>query len=197
MSGRIDCVPSQTPVEKHTHVTITLKTNTQIRFRDPRRFGGIWYYPTLNQALDSETKNLGKDALDLTPRDLARWRKTRGRAKQRLLSQKDVAGLGNIYVDEALWQSQIHPRQLVSRIPPHKIEALVNAILTVLRKSITSGGTTLRDYRNVSDQPGQFARRLLAYGRAGKPCKRCGTPLKSTQVATRTTVFCPRCQKCR
>jgi formamidopyrimidine-DNA glycosylase len=197
MSGRIDCVPANAPLEKHTHVVLTLNTGIQVRFRDPRRFGGLWYYPTLEQALAHETTSLGKDALDLTPHDLARWRRTRGRAKQRLLSQKDVAGLGNIYVDEALWEARIHPRQLVSRIPADRLAVLVNAIVAVLRKSIVSGGTTLRDYRNVSDQPGQFARELQAYGRAGQPCKRCGTILRGAQIATRTTVFCPHCQKCR
>jgi formamidopyrimidine-DNA glycosylase len=197
MSGRIDCVPADTPLEKHTHVVLTLQTATQVRFRDPRRFGGLWYYPTLQQALAHETTSLGKDALDLAPDDLAHWRTTRGRAKQRLLSQKDVAGLGNIYVDEALWEARIHPRQRVSRIPADRIAALVQAIVAVLQKSIVSGGTTLRDYRNVSDQPGEFARKLKAYGRAGKPCIRCGTLLRTAQVATRTTVFCPHCQKCR
>jgi len=197
MSGRVDCVPAPAPVEKHTHIILSLATNTQIRLRDPRRFGGLWYYKSSALALQTETRSLGPDALALTPGHLAHWKKTRGRIKQRLLSQKDVAGLGNIYVDEALWLSRIHPRQLVQRLAPQQIADLVQAIHTVLESSLRSGGTTLRDYRNVSDQPGQFAHQLQAYGRANQPCLRCKSPMKSTQIATRTTTYCPTCQKAR
>jgi formamidopyrimidine-DNA glycosylase len=93
--------------------------------------------------------------------------------------------------------SRLHPLQRVSRIRSDAIDALVKSIHTVLERSIRSGGTTLRDYRNVADQPGQFARQLQAYGRAGRPCLRCGTTLRQQPVAGRTTVFCPTCQRCR
>jgi formamidopyrimidine-DNA glycosylase len=144
-----------------------------------------------------ELAALGPDALALTVEHLAHWRKAKGRLKHRLLSQKDVAGLGNIYVDEALWLAQLHPLQRVDRIPPDRLAALVAAIRTVLENSIRSGGTTLRDYRNVADQPGQFARQLQAYGRAHLPCFRCGAALKTAQIAGRTTVFCATCQRRR
>src|ERR1035437_8015685 len=100
MSGRVDCVGAGTAVAKHTHVVIGLESGTEVRLRDPRRFGGLWYYATFEDALGHETRRLGKDALAITAADLAHWRDGRGRLKQRLLSQKDVAGLGNIYVDE-------------------------------------------------------------------------------------------------
>jgi formamidopyrimidine-DNA glycosylase len=195
MTGHVDAVDPGGPIPKHTHLILELANGRHIHFRDPRRFGGIWYHPTFEAAVAAETRNLGPDALLLTPQDLAHWRQMRGRLKQRLLSQKDVAGLGNIYVDEALWQTQLHPLQRVSRIPPKKIAELTQAIRQVLWRSIKMGGTTLRDYRNVSQQPGEFARKLQAYGRAGEACIRCGTALKSATIATRTTVFCPRCQK--
>ncbi len=195
MSGRVDCVLHSAAVPKHTHVILTLTGGTDVRFRDPRRFGGLWYYATFEQALAAQTKDMGPDALLTTPDHFGHWKQTRGRLKQRLLSQKDIAGLGNIYVDEALWLSQLHPQQLVARIPPKKIEELAAAILAVLNHSIRSGGTTLRDYRNVSDQPGKFARELKAYGRGGKACIRCRAILRTAQIATRTTVFCPQCQK--
>jgi formamidopyrimidine-DNA glycosylase len=197
MSGRVDCVPAETPVPVHTHVIFKLASGTDVRLRDPRRFGGLWYYPTSAAAKLRELRNLGKDALELQAADLAHWRKTRGRMKQRLLSQKDVAGLGNIYVDEALWMVQIHPLQRVDRMRPEAVEKLVGAIHAVLKRSISAGGTTLRDYRNVSDQPGAFARQLQAYGRGGLPCLRCGTALSVILVAGRTTVFCPACQQRR
>jgi formamidopyrimidine-DNA glycosylase len=197
MSGRVDCVPHSAPLPKHTHVVLELESGTDVRLRDPRRFGGAWHYPSFEEALSRETKSLGKDALEITISDLAHWRKIRGRVKQRLLSQKDVAGLGNIYVDETLWLSRLHPLQRVNRISPAQLAALVEAIHRILQKSIRSGGTTLRDYRNVMDQPGRFALELQAYGRSGQPCPRCGTTLKSILVTARTTVFCPACQKRR
>ncbi|HUO10648.1 MAG TPA: bifunctional DNA-formamidopyrimidine glycosylase/DNA-(apurinic or apyrimidinic site) lyase [Phycisphaerae bacterium] len=197
MSGRIDCVPSSAPLPAHTHVIFTLASGTDVRLVDPRRFGGLWHYPTSALAKRTELQNLGKDALQLHAADLAHWRKTRGRLKQRLLSQKDVAGLGNIYVDESLWMSQLHPLQRVDRISPESIEKLVAAIHLVLERSINAGGTTLRDYRNVADQPGQFARQLQAYGHGGKPCLRCATLMSETSVAGRTTVFCRICQRRR
>jgi len=196
MSGRVDCVASEAEVEKHTHILLHLENGRDVRLRDPRRFGGLWYYPSLEAALAAETGALGPDALALVPGHLAHWSKTRGRLKQRLLSQRDVAGLGNIYVDEALFLAKLHPLQRVARIRREKVESLVQAVLEVLNQSIRSGGTTLRDYRNVSDQPGAFARQLQCYGRAKKPCLRCGTPLKSKTIATRTTTYCPKCQRC-
>jgi formamidopyrimidine-DNA glycosylase len=197
MSGHVDCLPPGQAIARHTHVIFSLANGIEMRLHDPRRFGGLWYYASFEKALAAETTALGKDALQITAADFAHWRSAKGRLKQRLLSQKDVAGLGNIYVDEALWMSNLHPLQRVSRIAPDKVAHLVAAIHTVLNRSIRSGGTTLRDYRNVSNQPGQFARQLQAYGRGGEPCRRCQTPLRSQQIATRTTVFCPKCQRQR
>jgi formamidopyrimidine-DNA glycosylase len=197
MTGRVDCLPPTSPVAKHTHLILTLDSGIDIRFRDSRRFGGIWYYPTLETALARETADLGPDALLLTPQDLVHWRTARGRLKQRLLAQHDVAGLGNIYVDESLWEARLHPLQRVSRIKPAQIDVLVAVIRRILRHSIELGGTTVRDYRNAADQAGQFARQLRVYGRAGHPCLRCQTPLSRATIAGRTTVFCPVCQKRR
>ncbi|MGN6369666.1 MAG: bifunctional DNA-formamidopyrimidine glycosylase/DNA-(apurinic or apyrimidinic site) lyase [Phycisphaerae bacterium] len=197
MSGRVDCLPVAAGVAKHTHVIFHLASGTDVRLRDPRRFGGLWYYPTSAAARARELRNLGRDALELEVGDLAHWRRTRGRMKQRLLSQKDVAGLGNIYVDEALWMVKLHPLQRVDRVRPEVVEELVAAIRAVLEHSIRAGGTTLRDYRNVADQPGEFARQLQAYGRGGKPCLRCGTVMSVMVVGGRTTVFCRACQRRR
>jgi len=197
MTGRVDCVAPGSPMLRHTHVVMTLDSGVEVRFCDPRRFGGMWYYPSEKAATDTETAGLGPDALEVTPAHLQHWRQTRGRLKQRLLSQRDVAGLGNIYVDEALWMAHLHPLQRVSRLKHEHIEKLVAAILEVLNRSLAMGGTTLRDYRNARNEPGRFIRMLQAYGRAGEACRRCGTILKSAVVATRTTVFCPSCQRQR
>lgn len=198
MTGQIACPPADVPRSSHTHVALALENGTEVRFRDPRRFGGLWYYGALREALQHEVEGkLGPDALTLEVGHLAHWRQTRGRLKARLLGQADVAGLGNIYVDEACWMAGLHPLQRVDRLRPQQAAALVGAIRAVLERSIKSGGTTLRDYRNVADQPGAFARQLQAYGRAGLPCARCGTALRKGVVAGRTTVFCGVCQRRR
>ena len=195
MTGRVDCVAADVPVLPHTHVVMVLNSGVEVRFCDSRRFGGMWHYPTLAAAWATETGNLGPDALELTTADLGHWRTTRGRLKQRLLSQRDVAGLGNIYVDEALWMSCLNPLQRVSRLSEEQIKVLVAAIRKVLNRSIGMGGTTLRDYRNARNEPGRFARMLQVYGRGGEPCRRCGETLRTATVASRTTVFCPACQR--
>lgn len=196
MTGSVTAVDAAAPLEPHTHLVLTLANGRQIRWCDPRRFGGLWIYPTLRAALECEVRGrLGPDALALTPADLAPWARARGRLKQRLLSQRDVAGLGNIYVDEALWMTGLHPLKLVARVTPPQRAALVRAIRRVLERSIRWGGTTLRDYRDASDEPGRFLRKLQVYGRGGEACKRCGRKLLQATIAGRTTVFCRTCQR--
>lgn len=197
-----DTTPALPPLLPHTHFVLALSDHSEIRFRDPRRFGGIWYYPTLAAALAKEvTDRMGPDALTLTVAHLQHWcpqragrRRAGARLKARLLGQKDVAGLGNIYVDEALWLSHLHPLQRVDRIKAPELKALVAAIRKVLNRSIKLRGTTLRDYRNAHDEAGTFLTMLQTYGRGGQPCRRCRTTLLEAQIAGRTTVFCPRCQ---
>lgn len=198
MSGRLESCRSNVAVPPHTHFVMELNSGLQIRMRDPRRFGGVWYYANYEQACAREINGvLGVDALVLTPKDLGHWQTARGRLKARLLGQGDVAGLGNIYVDEALWMCGLSPLIAVQRLSPARIGRLVEAIRRVLEKSLAAGGTTLRDYRNAAGQPGAFASSLQVYGRAGRPCLRCGEKLKKLVVAGRTTVYCRQCQKCR
>ncbi|MEI8195256.1 MAG: bifunctional DNA-formamidopyrimidine glycosylase/DNA-(apurinic or apyrimidinic site) lyase [Phycisphaerae bacterium] len=198
--------PELPPLLPHTHFVLSLSDHSEIRFRDPRRFGGIWYYPSLESALAKEvTGRMGPDALTLTVAHLQHWapptrsgrarRSAGARLKARLLAQKDVAGLGNIYVDEALWMSRLHPLQRVDRIRAPELKALVAAIRKVLNRSIQLRGTTLRDYRNAHDEAGAFLAMLQAYGRGGQPCRRCRTTLTEAQIAGRTTVFCSSCQQ--
>ena len=114
--------------------------------------------------------------------------------KAELLNQKTVAGLGNIYIDEALWMAQLHPLQSVQRLGPESRARLVACIGQVLRASLDRGGTTLRDYRDAKANRGGFAESLAVYGKAGQPCRRCGTKLRGLVVAQRSTVVCPKCQ---
>ncbi len=196
MSGRIDCCERATPLAPHTHFSMLLATGLEFRMRDPRRFGGLWHYPHWAAAEKAEiTGKMGVDALAITAGHFAPWRTMHSRLKSHLLSQRTVAGLGNIYVDESLWLAQLHPLQVLSKIRPRHHAVLADAIHAVLNKSISMGGTTLRDYRNVAQQRGRFAQSLCVYGRAGKPCLRCGAKLTSNVIGGRTTVYCVRCQK--
>ena len=196
MSGRIDCCDPETPLAPHTHFSMLLASGMEFRMQDPRRFGGLWYYPDWADAEKAEiTGKMGVDALELTASHLAPWRTMHSRLKAHLLSQRTVAGLGNIYVDESLWLAQLHPLQVLCNIRPRHHAVLADAIHAVLNKSISMGGTTLRDYRNVAQQPGRFARSLCVYGRGGLPCLRCGATLTSKVIGGRTTVYCVRCQK--
>ena len=196
MSGRINCCPPDDPRRPHTHMTIGLASGLELRMEDPRRFGGVWHYPNWASAQECEiTGKMGVDALAVTPEHFFSWHTMRGGLKAELLSQRTVAGLGNIYIDESLWVAHLHPLQKLNGIKPECYSHLATAIREVLIKSITLGGTTLRDYRNVAQQKGNFASSLRVYGRAGLPCLRCGAVLISRNISGRTTVWCPKCQR--
>jgi formamidopyrimidine-DNA glycosylase len=114
--------------------------------------------------------------------------------KALLLDQRLVAGVGNIYADEALWLAGVHPARAGRSLSPTEVEVLLARLVEVCEASIAAGGTTFRDYRDVSGTSGGFAARLSVYGRAGQPCRRCGLPLVSGRVAGRGTVWCRSCQ---
>lgn len=163
-------------------------------FRDPRRFGGLWALPNLD-ALDTRWNALGPDALGVTADHLrAIAERTRRAVKAALLDQSQLAGVGNIYADEALFRAGIHPRRPFHRLRDPDLLRLAEAIRSVLQAAVDSGGSSLRDYRDAAGAPGAFQHLHLVYGRAGEPCPTCGTALRSGQVGGRTTVWCPRCQ---
>jgi formamidopyrimidine-DNA glycosylase len=162
-------------------------------FRDVRRFGRLAVVPA-GEYLGTLAVQ-GPDALDpsLTAEDLWRSLRSSHRAiKTQLLSQRPLAGVGNIYADEALWRAKVNPmRRTVTR---DQAAALLEAIQDVLRASVDNGGTTLRDYRTLAGDTGDNQHHLAAYGRADLPCLRCGTPLRRKPLDARTTTWCPTCQ---
>jgi formamidopyrimidine-DNA glycosylase len=165
-----------------------------LEFRDVRRFGRLAVAAPGEHAGTLALQ--GPDALDATLSAEAFWRSLRGsrRAlKTQLLSQRPIAGVGNIYADEALWRAGLHPaRRSVTRVQAAELLAAVRAVLT---EGVEHGGTTLRDYRTVEGEPGRNQFRLDAYGRIGQPCRRCGTPLRRVVLDARSTTFCPVCQR--
>ncbi|HEX2239603.1 MAG TPA: bifunctional DNA-formamidopyrimidine glycosylase/DNA-(apurinic or apyrimidinic site) lyase [Actinomycetota bacterium] len=165
-------------------------------FRDTRRFGRVAVVGKGDYAPIPTLAHMGPEPLsdEFDPKKFARaLARTKAPVKVFLLSQKPVAGVGNIYADEALWLARIHPRS--RHVGSVRALVLHQAIRDVLRSAIEREGTTFRDYRMVNGESGRNADFLIAYGRSGTPCPRCGTPLKKIVLGGRGTTYCPRCQR--
>jgi formamidopyrimidine-DNA glycosylase len=164
-----------------------------LEYRDVRRFGRLAVAE--GGAYSGTLAAQGPDALDRSLTPEAFWRalrSSRRAVKTQLLSQRPIAGVGNIYADEALWRARINPaRRAVTRV---QAEALLDALRDVLAGSIRYGGTTLSDYRAVDGREGRNQQRLDVYGQSGLPCPRCGTELRSRTLDGRTATWCPTCQ---
>lgn len=202
MTGQLElsAADTQPAHDRHTHAVWSLKLATPsgssgvLWFRDPRRFGGLWTFASMND-VHSRWAALGPDALTISGEELARAIAGSKRAiKAALLDQSMLAGVGNIYADEALFRVGIRPGRLAARITREHSERLAAAIRDVLGESIQSGGSTLRDYRDAAGQAGSFQSRHRVYGRGGEACLTCGTRLTQTTIAQRTTVYCRNCQ---
>ncbi len=195
MSGSLRVVAAGTPLRKHDHVDLVLDDGQALRFNDPRRFGCVLWQPagTLHPLL----AGLGPEPLsDAFDGDWL-WRLSRGRraaVKVFLMDQAVVTGVGNIYASEALFASGIHPARAAGRVSRERYARLAVAAKGILAYAIERGGTTLRDFIRPDGEPGYFERELMVYGRAGQPCRRCGTVLRSRVLGQRNTFFCPHCQ---
>jgi formamidopyrimidine-DNA glycosylase len=167
-----------------------------LAFRDPRRFGRMAVVPAGDYSSLPTLRVLGPEPLsdDFDPSAFARFLgRTRAPIKPLLLSQRPVAGVGNIYADEALWLARIHP--LSRRVGPQRARVLHAAIKEVLSAAIEREGTTFRDFQMVDGSAGRNSGFLVAYGQAGRPCPRCSTPLRKIVLGGRGTTYCPRCQR--
>ena len=204
MSGQLlvgDGLRSTPAAGSHVHVTWHFggpdALPLSLRFRDPRRFGGVWVFPSAVELHAERWARLGPDALTVTARPLGLALSRTGRAvKAALLDQALVAGLGNIYVDELLFAAGIDPHRPAAAVAesPVAVRGLVSRMRRLLNRAIAAGGSTLRDYVDAEGRAGSFAGRHRVYGRGGLPCVRCRGPLRVGLVAGRTTVWCPGCQ---
>lgn len=164
-------------------------------FRDPRRFGGLWTLDSFDQLLAERWNALGPDALTIRTDVLHRRLGSTARAiKAALLDQHVLAGVGNIYADEALFRARLHPLLAGEQLTAAEAGQLAAAIRHVLRAAIDAGGTTLRDYADGYGEAGGYAARHAVYGRSGSPCRACAAALEKLVVAQRSTVFCRQCQ---
>ena len=181
----------------HVRARLDLDDGSVLLFRDPRRFGRLSVVEAGDYAQVVPTlARLGPEPLseEFTPALLAAGlAASRASVKARLLDQRLVAGVGNIYADEALWRARIHPAS--RRVGARRAAALHEALVAVLAAAVEREGTTFRDYQMVNGQSGRYAQHLDAYGQHGRPCRRCGTTMRRTVVAQRTSSYCPRCQR--
>jgi len=197
MSGHLAVVDSGHEPIKHDHLDILLDNGRVLRYHDPRRFGAVLW--TTGDPLHHKLlAGIGPEPLgeDFSTNYLqARLRGRRRNIRDTLLDSRIVAGVGNIYANEALFLAGIDPRRAAGRIGRDRIEKLVGAIKQVLASAIEAGGTTLRDFRNSDGRPGYFKQELAVYGRAGEACQHCGGRIRQQVVGGRSLYFCTKCQR--
>ncbi|WP_292832526.1 bifunctional DNA-formamidopyrimidine glycosylase/DNA-(apurinic or apyrimidinic site) lyase [Microbacterium sp.] len=218
MSGQFLLRPGGAPIERHERIRIDIAHpahgEVAIVFSDQRTFGSLALdalVPTMDGApggwgtdaavTPSQVAHIARDPLDAAfsdTRTIAAMRAKRSAVKRVLLDQAVVSGVGNIYADEALWAARIHPETAASALSPEVAARLLDEVRAVLNRALAEGGTSFdAQYVNVNGQAGYFAHSLNAYGRAGEPCHRCGTPIRRIVIGGRSSHFCPRCQRKR
>lgn len=197
MSGKLRILDSELPPQKHDHVDIYFDNNKYLRFTDPRRFGALLWTDE-DPANHVLLASIGVEPLSTAFNGDYLFVRASGRkvpVKSFIMDSKIVAGVGNIYATEALFEACIRPQTPAGKISLKQYEALASAIKSILKNAIEKGGTTLKDFMKSDGSPGYFSIELQAYGHAGKACPRCGATLKSARIAQRSTVYCAKCQK--
>jgi formamidopyrimidine-DNA glycosylase len=199
MTGQLLYLTTPSPLTTHTRVRFLLEGDKELRFQDQRTFGQLWAIPA-DQEITSVIpafQRLGPEPFSpqFSPAQLAQaFCKSQRPIKSALLDQQLVAGLGNIYADEALFLSLIHPLTPSNRLPMEKIQTLHAQILQVLTDGLQQRGTTLRNYRDASGINGNYQGQAWVYGRRHLPCRRCGTLIERLKIAGRSAHVCPTCQ---
>jgi formamidopyrimidine-DNA glycosylase len=204
MSGQLLVAPTTTAPHKHMRAQFNLsaakfaKSGNQIRFVDQRTFGWVSVEEYVGDvpssvshiALDPFEDNFDIDAV------VTKIKKRKSAIKPALLNQEIVSGVGNIYADEALWRSKIHPEIICEDLSKKEIKAVINCAVDVMREAISAGGTSFDEqYKNVNGESGYFERSLAVYGQEGEPCPRCGSSIVRIAFANRSSHLCQRCQR--
>ncbi len=197
MSGRLWVVPNGEPPAAHDHFDLVLENGTVVRLRDPRRFGLVLWQagdPLAHALLARIGPEPLSDAFD-GPALHAATRSRSAAIKLVLMDSRVVAGVGNIYANEALFRAGINPRLAAGRLSRDRCNRLVAEIRRTLKRAIVAGGSSLRDYVRSDGLAGNFQSEFTVYGRAGEPCPRCATKIREIRQGQRSTFFCPRCQR--
>ncbi|MFT8728061.1 MAG: DNA-formamidopyrimidine glycosylase [Liquorilactobacillus ghanensis] len=198
MEGKYFVKSADKPLEKHTHVVFSFTDGLQLRYNDVRKFGRMQLVKTNSIAQLPNLAKLGPEPLSdqfVLPDFVQKLANKKKAIKAVLLDQTVVAGLGNIYADEVLWLSKIHPLTPAAKLSVKQISVLRQQIITELTAAVKAGGTTVRSYTDAFEHSGNFQFDLHVYGRQGQPCQRCGSQIMKIRVAQRGTHFCPSCQQ--
>jgi formamidopyrimidine-DNA glycosylase len=197
MSGRLWVVRDNAPPAPHDHFDLVLENGTVVRLRDPRRFGLVLWQagdPFAHALL----ARIGPEPLSADFDGAVLHAATRNRSaaiKLVLMDSRVVAGVGNIYANEALFQAGIHPRTAAGRLSRSRCDRLVKMIRETLGRAIIAGGSSLRDYVRSDGLAGNFQSQFAVYDRAGEPCPRCASSIREIRQGQRSTFYCPKCQK--
>ncbi len=204
MTGHFSHVDRTTPLDRHDLIVFDFKSTKQkrqrlhLRFNDYRRFGRLRLFYEHELWGQPGLADLGPEPLDISASEFVDLCKKKSRMlKPALLDQTFLAGLGNIYADESLYYSKIHPKRVTSSLSSRKLIELHSHIQRLLKKAIRLMGTSVDSYTGVNGQPGRFQKYLRAYHNEGKPCQFCGTKIVRQKIGSRSTHFCPRCQRLR
>ena len=193
MTGKLYILKEET-LPKHTSAIVYLENSKDLIFEDTRKFGRIYMYKDLSEI----NKTHGPEPLGIEFTSewlLTNLKKKKRNIKALLLDQSFVSGLGNIYVDESLWESGIHPKSISCAIPKTKISRLHSAIQNILKESIRQLGTTFMSFRFLNGRSGNYSNELKIFGKQGAPCVKCNKIIKKIKVAGRGTHLCNICQK--
>jgi formamidopyrimidine-DNA glycosylase len=196
MTGSLRHYASGLDEDPHRRAVVRLDNASDVGYRDVRRFG-TWLLLEPGELEPYLAAKVGEEPLDAAftaARLGARIAKRRAPIKAALLDQRTLAGLGNIYVDEALWRARIHPLRPAETLDRNELRRLHRGIRAALEAGIARQGSTLRDYRLPDGAEGGMQKEFKVYGRADEPCDRCGTPIAKSRVGGRGTWFCPACQ---
>lgn len=200
MTGQLLWVKQEEPLQKHTRIRLFFPEQQELRFIDTRTFGKFWLVPP-EIALEQIITGLQKLGPEPFSKQFSlayfksRLLSSQRRVKTLLLDQGIVAGIGNIYADEALFKSGIHPESMAANLTDTQIASLHNAIIEVLQVAVDKGGTTFSDFLNLLGVSGNYGDAAWVYGRKGKPCHVCGTFIDKIKLGGRSTHFCPNCQR--
>lgn len=197
MEGRYGVFPSEEPIELHTHVIFHFEDGTDLRYKDVRQFGTMHLFEEGQELELPPLNKLGIEPLEpaFTLEALrGKLEKRATKIKPLLLNQEHIVGLGNIYVDEALFQARIHPERTPNTLKPAEWKRLYEAIRSTLGNAVEAGGSSIKSYVNGQGEMGMFQHQLLVYGKKDEPCPTCSRPIHKFVVGGRGTHICNKCQ---
>lgn len=197
MEGKYRFNNKKDPIEKHTHVIFQFTDDDELRYNDVRKFGTMHLFPMGKEYLENPLSKLAPDPFDerfTLNYFIKKLQKTNRVIKAVLLDQTVVSGLGNIYVDEVLFQARIHPKRKANTITEKEAKLIKKYAILTLENAVQLGGSTIRSYVNGEGEMGMFQQELYVYAQEDKPCKLCSSTIIKLKVAGRGTHICPRCQ---